>query len=561
MNSEAETSTARAIATRKTPPTEIEAKFTLTDAALLRALATDETPVPGYAFGEPAASTLQDVYLDTPDYRILRHGYQLRVRTGAGGWLVTLKGRGVASEIGIYQRLEMEAPLERESLPADAGELPEPVAAAVREIAGKHAALSPICVLDQVRQVRAVTSESPNRRGEESPFLMQMYLDEVRIRAAVDEAVLAQVYEVEVELVQGVDLAELQVLADRLMGSYGLLPSAESKLERSLRIVSRHPVDAPENWQGIAPDFHMGEACRIIWHEQFMALLLNEAGVRYSADAEYVHAARVAIRRARAAARLYRSYFKRKSLRRFPKHVRKTARLLGAVRDLDVAITKLLGYQQKSGKKRSADLQATLEEWMARRAAAHQELVAWFDSAEYAAFVTDFLRFCRTPGAGVIDFAGASGETIVPFQVRTVAPAMLLTNFVHVRAYETAFERAEQPPLDTLHQLRIECKYLRYNLEFMSGLLGDDSGALIASLKELQDDLGDLNDAAVSKQLLAGASDGAGDGDDEDNAVVARYESAQDKTIARLRTRTQEAFGRFIGAENRLRLFRAIANI
>ena len=49
--------------------------------------------------------------------------------------------------------------------------------------------------------------------------------------------------------------------------------------------------------------------------EQQMALLLNEAGIRFSSDPEYVHDARVAIRRARAAARIYRGYFKPKAIR------------------------------------------------------------------------------------------------------------------------------------------------------------------------------------------------------------------------------------------------------
>ena len=211
--------------------------------------------------------------------------------------------------------------------------------------------------------------------------------------------------EIEIELAAGVEMAELQVLADRFMGAYGLIPSTESKLERALRIISRHPIDSPESWQGLDPDIHMGEACRLIWHEQLVALLLNEAGIRHSSDPEYVHDARVAIRRARAAARIYRGYFKPKAVRGYLKRLRRTARLLGAVRDMDVAIAKLQGYQQKTRKKSAGDLQATLEEWLTKRASAYQALVEWLDNDEYAEFVTAFLQFCRTPGAGVIEHA------------------------------------------------------------------------------------------------------------------------------------------------------------
>lgn len=550
-----EFATAQEMPTANATPTEVEAKFAVEDPDLLQLLATHKSPVSGYCFGDPITKEQHDVYLDTPDYRLLRHGYQLRVRASDGQWHAALKSRGVGSEVGIYQRLEIEEPLGKADRPAKVDDLPEPIVDALSGIAGKHAGLGVICVLEQTRRVRAVTSESPGRKSEETSTLVQLYLDEIQIRSALDEAILARAWEVEIELTEGVDLAELQVLADRFMGTYGLLPSTESKVERALRIISLHPVDSPENWQGIDPSLHMGEACRIIWHEQIMVLILNEAGVRYSSDPEYVHDARVAIRRARAAARLYRDYFKRKGVRRFLKQMRRTAQLLGAVRDMDVAIAKLFSYQQKSRKKSAGDLQATLDEWMAKRTHAHQELVAWFDSHEYTEFVISLLQFCRTPGAEIVDMTPAAGEAVVPFQVRHVVPTMLLANFSHVRSYEMWFEQQDEVPLQTLHQLRIECKYLRYNLEFVGSLLSDESAEIIAWLKELQDDLGDLNDAVVSKQLLSNADDGNND------AVIARYESAQDKTIAKLRSQTRADFARFVGRENRQRLLCAVANL
>ena len=58
---------------------------------------------------------------------------------------------------------------------------------------------------------------------------------------------------------------------------------------------------------------------------------------------------------------------------------------------------------------------------------------------------------------------------------------------------------------EILHALRIDCKYLRYNLEFVRHLLGDDSDRLLAPLRALQDVLGDLNDAVVSQHMLADA--------------------------------------------------------
>lgn len=535
-------------------PTEIEAKFSVPDPKLFPTFLKQKTALPGYRFGPPAERCLQDFYLDTSDYRLLRLGYQLRLRTGEAQWVMALKSRGVASKAGIYQRIEIEATLEEKICPERISDLPEALGEALAGVIQERALLAPICVIDQTRKVLDVMAVTPGHRHATTQPLGVLSLDELLIRQRADGPILARTYEIEVELAQDVDVAELQVFADRLIDAYDLTPSADSKFERSLGIISRHPANSPENWQGLEPAMPMAEACRAIWNEQFMQLLLNEAGARVSEDPEYVHDARVSIRRVRAAARIYQDYFKPKAVRKYLKRLRRTAHLFGAVRDLDVAIDKLRSYQKKTRKKSAGDLQTTLDEWVAKRAAAHASLVKWLDSPTYARFVADFVQFCRTPHAGVVDLRPAPGEAVTPFQVRHVAPAMLLSNFANVRAYEVWFDKADDVPVATLHRLRIECKYLRYNLEFMLSLLGSDGARIVALLRNLQDDLGDLNDAVVSREMIT-------DGGDAETASLAHYEQTQERLIAKLRKQLREDFARFVAEENRLRLLAAIARL
>ena len=106
--------------------------------------------------------------------------------------------------------------------------------------------------------------------------------------------------------------------------------------------------------------------------------------------------------------------------------LRKSARLLGAVRDLDVAIAKLERHQQKTRGRNKADRQETLRAWRSQRAVAFAALLKWLDSAKHARFVVDFLVFCRTPGAGIVDMQPQPGKKMTPFQVRHVAPTMLV---------------------------------------------------------------------------------------------------------------------------------------
>ena len=56
---------------------------------------------------------------------------------------------------------------------------------------------------------------------------------------------------------------------------------------------------------------------------------------------------------------------------------------------------------------------------------------------------------------------------------------------------------------EKLHALRIECKKLRYLIEFFSSLFARKKiNALIGQLKKLQNNLGDFNDLCVQEEYL-----------------------------------------------------------
>jgi CHAD domain-containing protein len=533
----------------KAAPQEIEAKFSVADPARVAPLRTAAEIAPGYGLQDAGEVHLVDEYVDTPDFRLLRHGYGLRIRRNDKHQLATLKSRRLDGSGSLFERLEIEEPLALEPTLDPITGWPETVMLILAPLLDDAASLRTICRLEQTRQKRMVVTEA-----DASGALAELSFDDISIHLNGDGPPLAHCNELEIELVDGRSSGELTPLVAALQKELALPPSPQSKLERALVIISRHPAEAPENWQGLRSNMHMAEACRLIWREQLTAMLLNEAGVRFSDDPEYVHAMRVATRRARAAARLYGDFFRPKAIRRYLRALRRTARLLGAVRDLDVAIARL---EQFGGKKKRAAAEqaaATLETWRAQRCAAHAALVAWLDSRHYARFVLRFAEFSATPGAGARDYTPKPGEQPIPHQVRHVAPSMILNRFENVRSFETLFEGETVPPVEVLHLLRIECKYLRYNLEFVESLLGPQVGELLGELRTLQADLGDLNDAAVSKRMMNEAQDGADPG-------VSRYERAQDRIIHKLSSKAEKHLRTFTGYRNRRRLALAIARI
>ena len=406
-------------------PQEIEAKFLIGDPAQIDAAAHGPGAGARLPSGRSGVVEMVDEYLDTPDLRLLRQGYGLRIRSLADRQLVTLKSRRIAdtstaaARLGtdtesIYRRMEIEEPLAAGATIAPISGWPESIMQTLLPLLNGAQRLVPLCRLEQTRQKRTILGErqaSPNRsksgqgtpgRGTTKQVALAEPFDDVRGRADSAGPTLAHYGEMEIELTRGLDEAELHAIVAALQTQLAMTPSPVSKLEHALDVRGRHPAAAPENWQGMQVDMHMAEACRLIWREQLTQMVLNEAGVRYSTDPEYVHDMRVATRRARAAAKLYGDYFKPKAIRRYLRCLRRTARLLGAVRDLDVAIGKL---ERFGGKKkgtnaafRAAKLAATLEGWRQRRAAAHASLVAWFNSSDYGRFVGSFAKFCRSPG-------------------------------------------------------------------------------------------------------------------------------------------------------------------
>lgn len=73
-------------------------------------------------------------------------------------------------------------------------------------------------------------------------------------------------------------------------------------------------------------------------------------------------------------------------------------------------------------------------------------------------------------------------------------------------------------------------------------------------MRQLQDDLGDLNDAVVSSQMLT-AEGGA------QESSLSQYGQAQEKLIAKLRKQLREDVARFVAEKDSARLLAAIARL
>jgi CHAD domain-containing protein len=271
-----------------------------------------------------------------------------------------------------------------------------------------------------------------------------------------------------------------------------VLAEQEVSVQESAPLALQEPV-----LPGILPDEAMSEAGRKVLYFHFWRMLKNQAGAQEGKDIEALHDMRVATRRMRSAFRIFAPHFKKDAIRPHIVDLRRTARILGQVRDLDVLMEKARHYLETLPPENAQDLDPLLQAWQKQRDKARVKMISHLQDAKYRDFVRDFRHFLTTPGEGS---RKAKDFPPKPYQVRHVAPRLIYTRWEHVQAFDPILERA---PVSVLHALRIDCKRLRYTLEFFREVLGREVQDVITHVICLQDHLGDLNDADVANNILS----------------------------------------------------------
>lgn len=245
---------------------------------------------------------------------------------------------------------------------------------------------------------------------------------------------------------------------------------------------------------GVEPKDPLSEAGRKVLIYNFAQMVRHEAGTRLGEDIEELHDMRVATRRMRAAFEVFADAFERKSIKKHLKGLRATGRALGRVRDLDVFMEKASHYLDTLPGDQHQGLEPLLNLWEKERENDRDKMLKYLNSEAYENFKRDFLDFLTTPGKGAKTVADTD-----PHLVRHVVPVLIYSRMAAVRAYGPTLDSAT---ISQLHMLRIEFKKLRYSLEFFREVLGEGSKELIKEIKNLQDHLGDLNDADVACNIL-----------------------------------------------------------
>ncbi len=545
-------------------PIEIELKYRpRTLAAGERLLLADE--IGGFrAVAPPRTVVFDDRYVDTRDGALARAGFAARIRRSPKRTIVSVKStRREPDATGAHRRQELEGPADAV---APARDWPHSDARSLMlELAGDQ----PLEELVTIRQQRR------RRHLSDGDTTFELSLDEVAVIAG--GTTVEQWLELEIELVRG-DEERLMGVATDLARDPELEAGQMSKLEAALAVLAalkaagreapanevagreapakppRPPKLAVPKTPGVTGDDTVAEAGRKTLRFHFARMLAREAGTRDGSDLEELHAMRVATRRMRAAWRIFGSGFRADRTRKLRRRLRDIARGLGDVRDLDVQLETLDAYRGQMSSAEHRALQPLADSWHRSRDDAREALVRELDSDGYVRFVEEFRVFVQTEGAAAVGVSPTE-----PHHVRDTAPSRIWAAYEQVRAYEPVLRWAD---VETLHELRIAAKWLRYSLEFVREPLGPDVDVLVPRVTALQDHLGWLHDADVAAgRARAFLVEHAGALSTAESAAIGRYLVSRERELERLRRTVGPAWRGVAGLAFRRRLGRAVAEL
>jgi len=250
----------------------------------------------------------------------------------------------------------------------------------------------------------------------------------------------------------------------------------------------------------LEPDMRSDEAAKIILRSLLQVMKTNEAQIEKDLDTEFLHDYRVAVRRARSALGQIKNVFPNETTLRFKKDFSFVGKLSNQLRDLDVYLLKKNTYKAMLPSVLRDDIDPLFDYLGNKRSRALKQVVRSFESNKYKQILQEWETFLNEPQKDEPTTSNAH------LSILTLAQKRIYKQYGSI--VEASNRILENIDDEKLHALRIECKKLRYLMEFFSSLFSSKKmNTLIEQLKKLQNKLGDLNDLCIQQEYLLNISD------------------------------------------------------
>ena len=236
--------------------------------------------------------------------------------------------------------------------------------------------------------------------------------------------------------------------------------------------------------------------------QQAKQLATELVGVRDTIDVEYVHQARVASRRLRAALRLFGDSLPAKMVKRWRKAIRRITTGLGTARDCDVHIEELteqlVGLKKRAASRAVARLLVDLER---AREVCQPIVLREIDRIERSGVLEEILHMTKETLVEVDKVykgkikRGRPHNVVYTSVVFDRVGGRIREELAELQSYEDSLDSYKDQKRH--HQMRIAAKRLRYTMEIARPVYRGRLDKSISVVKNLQSILGDIHDCDV----------------------------------------------------------------
>ena len=419
--------------------------------------------VPLLASAESRSNEQLTVYYDTPETKLKKHGFTLRVRRAGGRFTQTVKP--ITDSVGLVAREETEC--EVASMQPDLGSLSEhPLRALLGN--GAPGKLRPV-----VRSEVTRTSWELDRGNSR----LQIDLDHGTVSAGERSDEFA---EIEFELLDG--RPESLFVAARRLSDYvpvrlGVLTKAERGFLLAEGASGTISKAAPVR---VHAGMTVAESFEAIVHACLKHYRLNEPLVISQSQAGALHQARVAMRRLRSAFSLFRPAIEDVEFQHLRHELRWFTGQLGDARNLDVYLERDLEEEERA-------------KLIRKRERAYHKIADAMNSHNFRRLLIDLVGWTALG-------AWRSGK-VANRPIESFAERRLDRLWESIAGTDGQLARMDE---STRHELRIQVKKLRYAIEFLRGVYPQAQATekrLASVVAELQESLGKLNDLITARTL------------------------------------------------------------
>jgi inorganic triphosphatase YgiF len=472
---------------------EIELKLHVAPSDLAR-LARHPALV-GLQQGTAASTRLYTVYFDTPDLRLASFGVALRVRRQGAQYIQTVKtlgGGNSGDAAAVAVRREWDWPI--------TGEDPDISLLTLDGIRD----LVPQDALPEIRPLFTTDFQRTTLMLRPDPLTaIEVALDTGEIRAGTTYRPIS---EIELELKAG-PVTALFDLARELQRIVPMRISTDNKALAGFALVTgRLPEPAKAPPLGLTPAATVADGFRHIVRNCMSHVLANEACVLAGGNDEGIHQMRVALRRLRSAFGLFDGVIASGDSKALKDEVRWLMDRLGPARDWDILYH---GFFQPFAEKRGHDdaVSRLGQAISSSRRSAHARASEALYSPRYTTLMLRLGGWLES-GRWQEDADREVLETAAKPLQGMAGPWLAERH----RKARKAGRQIQKLNGEQRHRLRISFKKLRYGVDLFRGVYAAGTvRPYLERVEALQESLGDLNDADVSRRLLKALVDESSD--------------------------------------------------